>query len=605
MIIRTISLLLIIGLSSSIVNGDHYSDVINRKVDRMIDVTSQLVTITCRIVIENSGKTSVDKYLVSFDDNHLAHLSFIEASLVKSDKSKVNLLVSSSTLPNGKQAWSLDLSENKIAPGSSLDGIEVEAVFTHILEPYPNTISQSERQLVLYNGNHYFFSPYLTKSQTTKVKLASGSIESYTKLKPSSTANQNINYGPYENIAAFTQSKLQVHYENNSPFLTVSKLDRNIHLSIWSGVISIEEVIDIHHDGAKLRGAFSRYEFQREPTNGISSIKTFRTKLPPSAYDVYYRDEIGNISTSNLRNGLKNVIADLRPRFPLFGGWKTHYVIGYSLPLSEYLSNEGDQYSLRIPFVDHIFDNAVIDEATINIILPEGATDVKLNTPYSVIREKDQIHMSFLDTIGEPKIVLRKSNLVEDHIQNVKITFTFNATINTLQKPILFVISLIIITILTIIILRLDFSLTKNPGKESSQRVSSLVESVINHHAKRTNLYAKFDQTSNKFKTSKDDSAFQTAIKQISADLKQESQSISDLVSRMKSEGASHSLLDKINELQRLDKELREQLHQQRLLVEKLVSGKVNKSLYLDTDLNITKKKAELAKKMVATSGTL
>lgn len=68
----------------------------------------------------------------------------------------------------------------------------------------------------------------------------------------------------------------------------------------------------------------------------------FQTLLPSSARDVYYRDEIGNISTSNLREGDEHVEMEIRPRFPLFGGWKTHYYIGYNVPSYQYLYNRGN-----------------------------------------------------------------------------------------------------------------------------------------------------------------------------------------------------------------------------------------------------------------------
>jgi len=64
--------------------------------------------------------------------------------------------------------------------------------------------------------------------------------------------------------------------------------------------------------------------------------------LPELATDVYYRDEIGNISTSNLRQEDDGGVGlELRPRFPLFGGWKTHYVIGYNLPSFANLFSSG------------------------------------------------------------------------------------------------------------------------------------------------------------------------------------------------------------------------------------------------------------------------
>lgn len=131
---------------------------------------------------------------------------------------------------------------------------------------------------------------------------------------------------------------------------------------------------------------------------------SLQTILPASAQDVYYRDEIGNISTSHLQVLDDSVEVEIRPRFPLFGGWKTHYMIGYNLPSYEYLYNLGvclvyqverletfilfylkslqsyesicslgDQYALKMRLVDHVYDDQVIDQLTVKLILPEGA----------------------------------------------------------------------------------------------------------------------------------------------------------------------------------------------------------------------------------------
>ena len=66
-----------------------------------------------------------------------------------------------------------------------------------------------------------------------------------------------------------------------------------------------------------------------------------QTFLPAAARDVYYRDEIGNISTSAMKEQEDVVELELRPRFPLFGGWKTKYTIGYNVPSYQYLFNNG------------------------------------------------------------------------------------------------------------------------------------------------------------------------------------------------------------------------------------------------------------------------
>lgn len=81
--------------------------------------------------------------------------------------------------------------------------LKVQAVFTNILEPYPAEITQSENQLVRLKGNHYFYSPYKTVSQKSVVKLASSTIESYSKLSPVSPRGSAIHYGPYQDVAPF------------------------------------------------------------------------------------------------------------------------------------------------------------------------------------------------------------------------------------------------------------------------------------------------------------------------------------------------------------------------------------------------------------------
>lgn len=66
-----------------------------------------------------------------------------------------------------------------------------------------------------------------------------------------------------------------MHYENNSPFLTITSMTRVIEVSHW-GNIAVEETVDLKHTGAVLKGPFSRYDYQRQPDSGISSVKSFK-----------------------------------------------------------------------------------------------------------------------------------------------------------------------------------------------------------------------------------------------------------------------------------------------------------------------------------------
>lgn len=81
--------------------------------------------------------------------------------------------------------------------------IEVEVVLYDAMRPYPVEISQAEKQLVVFKGNHYYYSSYATTKQTTTVSLASDRVEAYSQLKPTSKSDSTITYGPYDNIQSY------------------------------------------------------------------------------------------------------------------------------------------------------------------------------------------------------------------------------------------------------------------------------------------------------------------------------------------------------------------------------------------------------------------
>lgn len=116
-----------------------------------------------------------------------------------------------------------------------------------------------------------------------------------------------------------------------------------------------------------------------------------------------------------------SVEVEIRPRFPLFGGWKTKYYLGYNVPAYQYLYNKGDKYILQMRVIDHVFDDFVVDKLTLKIVLPEGATDINVKTPYGINRHQEENHKTYLDTTGRPVVVLTKDNLVEGHIQDLEV----------------------------------------------------------------------------------------------------------------------------------------------------------------------------------------
>lgn len=67
---------------------------------------------------------------------------------------------------------------------------------------------------------------------------------------------------------------------------------------------------------------------------------------------MYYRDEVGNISTSRAFRDDRNAVVKLglAPRYALLGGWKANWEIGYNLNTQGFLSHDGNKFELnKIP----------------------------------------------------------------------------------------------------------------------------------------------------------------------------------------------------------------------------------------------------------------
>merc|ERR1719266_1576436 len=467
---RLRSALLLVCLAVAAVQAGYDSinkDIVVTNCERSLDISSQLVKLNHKISFQNNGQGAVKSVLFSMDPTLQDKVSFIEATVGSSDKTYLRLTETKVQSDMEKIFWKIDL-KSALTAGSSVT-LMVDVVLGKALEMFPAQITQKEKQLARFSGNLYTFLPYTVTTQSTTVALATSNVESYTKTKPVSLSETTLSYGPFNNIAAFTAAEMTVHAENNNPMLVVTRLERLLELSMW-GNIAVEETVDVAHRGALLKGSFSRYEFQRE-SSGVSSVKNFKTLLPASSKDVYYRDDIGNISTSHMKVMDDAVELDLRPRFPLFGGWKTHYVVGYNVPSYEYLFYSSDKHVLNMRLVDHIFDDMLVEETEVKVILPEGVSDIKVSTPYPMTRGEDDKHYTYLDTTGRTVVTLyTDKTLTENHIQDFQIGFNYPHR-SMVMEPLLLVSAFFLLYLVTIIYVRLDFSITRDETAESKMKV--------------------------------------------------------------------------------------------------------------------------------------
>lgn len=339
------------------------------------------------------------------------------------------------------------------------------ALSNEVTTPFPQKITQRDSQKLLYRDSAYIYSPYSISSQKTTVDCGTTIIESFTNtVKPSEKRGNGVVFGPYLNQKPYSFAAIKVHYQNNAPYVVVSNVERLVEISHW-GNIAVEEQYDVKHGGAQFTGEFSRAEYSKGPSQtSPASFRALTAKLPPTAADVYFRDRIGNISTSTVRSSPKGVEVDFLPRFPLFGGWRIRFTTGYNLPTHPFLSTQGDLYRLTTKF-SVPFDFAPVDQLTLKVVIPEGAKDVKVTLPFDVDSESREVLKTYLDTTGRTVVVLKKSQLVPEHNQDVIVTYTFGSS-SILHEPLLVIGGLLAFCLLFIIYGRIDLTIQKTAEKK-------------------------------------------------------------------------------------------------------------------------------------------
>ena len=105
-----------------------------------------------------------------------------------------------------------------------------------------------------------------------------------------------------------------------------SEVEKIIEISHW-GNIAITEFYKLKNTGPELKGEFSRIDFDPKRNTAKNAFTGTETTLPDEIWGLYYRDEVGNISTSRAyrNNQRKEVTFAIAPRFYLLGGWKSNF----------------------------------------------------------------------------------------------------------------------------------------------------------------------------------------------------------------------------------------------------------------------------------------
>jgi len=105
-----------------------------------------------------------------------------------------------------------------------------------------------------------------------------------------------------------------------------------------------------------------------------------------------------------------------------------------------------------------------VDDLTLKVILPEGATNVQVSLPFAVDGISDATRQTYLDTpvFGRPVVIIDKKNVVAAHNVPFEVTFDFPQTF-MLHEPLLLISGFMAFFLVCMLLFRLDISLVGSP----------------------------------------------------------------------------------------------------------------------------------------------
>ncbi|KAI9243585.1 Ribophorin I [Helicostylum pulchrum] len=436
----------------------------NSKVIRTIEVTSAIAREDVGIRAKNIDSAPASQYYF-YVPAVIAESAASFNAFLRKEKTELKVTFEQEDAATHMYVYKIALLEPVQPQQDVLIGLKV--AYTHTIKPMPIKLPQVSRQHTVFAFNSYFLSPYQTVETKTTLQTPTKNIISHTGANGKSAATGNkVVYGPYENIAPLSFDIATCHFENSKPLLTITKLERDVEISHWGNNLAVEEHYALRNDGAKLEGDFNRVQYQltsqiHEQTNVLKSLSF---DLPVSAHDPYYRDEVGNVSTSHFRVEKNKAVLEIMPRYPLFGGWNYTWYQGFNADLSSYVHKaKSGKYILNIKFVENVQDMTV-DKAVVRVVLPEGATDAKVTTPFDVDNHYVDTHFTYFDSTGRMMIVLEKSNVVREHELPIQIEYAYSSW-RLLQKPIVASMAIFVLFAASICLNKMTFTI-------SNERVS-------------------------------------------------------------------------------------------------------------------------------------
>ncbi|KAL6867847.1 Ribophorin I [Trichoderma novae-zelandiae] len=428
----------------------------NTNLVHVISVEKSYAKEQINVLIENVAGAPQSEYFLPFTAEQIARVGGLEAKDRKDDTIgpfAVDLVEHDAS--SDVQYYRITLPTPLKAGGQY--PLAIYWYYLNSYRPLPASIGQDEQQFLVYDFSLFAPSAYPTLKQKTEVKFSTVTIPDYTtttgpegKEYPEKHGSKML-YGPFDEQPAGAYFPAQVRFEFTKPVIHVSTLERDIEVSHWGGNVAFEERYTLYHRGANLSSLFNRVKWaQSQFFNPASTaLKELKFPLQVGSVDPYFIDTIGNVSTSRFRSSKRESMLELKPRYPVFGGWKYPFTIGWNTNAGNVLRNTASGgHVLKVPFLEgpKQVEGVEYGEVNVRVLLPEGSENVKFYTSIpesSIVETSIGVHKTYLDTVGRTSVTIKAKNLVDEHrFRDLVISYETPLT-GTLRKPVVVFVSML------------------------------------------------------------------------------------------------------------------------------------------------------------------
>lgn len=391
---------------------------------RNVELSRPYVKEFAMVEARNTGAEPQDTYYFYINDGYDAvpDLLFIAVTLVdqKMDLQPFKL---------NKEAYMLKF-PYPVAPNSTVE-FKVRYVYSNTLTAFPEKIKMSESQKLLLRLNKFAYSAYPTLEYLiafTGFNSAQEMDLQLTDVEPTPglpvfeprVEERALAYGPlFDTLEPFSVGPMGLLYDHNRPLTRVVNLERSLWLPGSDiDVVQIEEYYELYNNGAELKDGYSRVDWMTGRydlvRNHFAISQLEFPENPEAPFDnLYFTDKVGKVSSHHPQLG--HIL--MQPRYPLFGGWKYNFTMGWTNKLDNFVhrvTGEEDTYVAQFPLLNGLRE-IYYDDVYLSFYLPENAELLEASGPFVPEEKTVEYESSYLDVAkGHVKVTLHYKNLIDD-----------------------------------------------------------------------------------------------------------------------------------------------------------------------------------------------